>query len=111
MMQTNVFSIRANQLEDFVSVNDTAKLIVFYKQDCPFCKIQINDVRTLALKYRDRVNCAICDIEGETDFCKNNGILSVPAIRIYSKGQLRYHRKAYLAYEELEKILLDPVFD
>lgn len=104
-MKTNIYKIKTNELNDFISYNGTDKLIVFYKQGCPFCKMQIDCIRDIADKYKDRINCAICDVTGKTKFIINNSITGLPTIHIYKNNQLEYNHRSYIESNELEKQL------
>ena len=101
-MSTNIFKIKTNELKDFLDYNSSDKLIVFYKQDCLFCKIQIDDIQNIAPKYQDKMNFAICDVTSKTKFCIENDIIGLPTIHIYSKNKLVYSNRSYIDSNKLE---------
>lgn len=111
-MASNIYAIKTNELNDFIGYNKPIKLIMFYKQDCPFCKIQLEEIRNIAPKYQDKINCAICDVTGKTKFCIDNDIVGLPTIHIYNNNKLVFVNGSYIESNKLidalkENIIID----
>ena len=100
---SNIYKIKDKQLDDFISFNDTNKIILFYKQNCMFCKGEIADLDKLANIYKDNIDYAICDITNARKFCINNNLFSFPTIQIYKNKEVIKQIVARKPIEELEK--------
>lgn len=99
---SNIYKIKVKQLNDFISFNDTNKIVLFYKQNCMFCKGEIADLNKLADIYKDNIDYAICDITNARKFCIDNGLFSLPTIHIYKNKELLKQIVARKPIEELE---------
>ena len=79
----NIYKVKTNKIEDFISYNNTKKLIMYYRQNYLSCQLQIEDIQKLSEIYKENIEYAICDIQGKSKFCINNNIIHVPTIHIY----------------------------
>ncbi|MDO4940119.1 MAG: thioredoxin family protein [Erysipelotrichaceae bacterium] len=102
----NIYKIEDIDIEEFIGYHNTKKVILYYKQDCVFCKMQIDDLDRFASTYKDNIEYAICDIKGKSKFCVSNGIDAYPTIQIYDDGKLIKQFDAYHSYDELVKEIL-----
>lgn len=100
---SNIFNINDNDLNDFINFNNVNKVIVFYKQDCALCKLQIQDLDKLANLYNSNIDFAICDIENKKKFCLNNNIITLPTTQIYKDKVLIKQYNSLQTYDELLK--------
>ena len=100
---SNIYKIKTSEIEDFISYNNTNKLIMFYRQDCLSCKLQIEDINKLSDLYKNNIEYAICDIQGKNKFCINNNIIHVPTIHLYKNNQLVKQIESKQKYDLLEK--------
>ena len=103
---SNIYKINTSDLKDFISYNNTNKLIMFYRQDCIACKIEIEDIKKLSEIYKDNIEYAICDIQGKSKFCISNNIIHVPTIHIYSNNELVKQIESRQTYDSLEKEII-----
>lgn len=102
---TNIYKIKTNEIKDFVSFHNTNKLIVFYRQDCLPCKLQIEDIKKLSELYKDNIEYAICDIQGKSKFCIDNNIINVPTIHIYKNNKLDKQIESRQTYDFLQDLI------
>lgn len=105
MANTNIYSITDKDYDSFIDYQNTNKVIVFYKKDCIFCKLQLDDLRKLAKLYNNNINYAICDVTKLKRFSIDHNILSLPTVHIYKNGELIHNHSGYLSYDELEFII------
>ena len=103
---SNIYKINTNDLKDFISYNNTNKLIMFYRQDCIACKIEIEDIKKISEIYKDNIEYAICDIQGKSKFCINNNIIHVPTIHLYKNSELIKQIESIQTYYLLEKEII-----
>ena len=103
---SNIYKINTNDLKDFISYNNTNKLIMFYRQDCIACKIEIEDIKKISEIYKDNIEYAICDIQGKSKFCINNNIIHVPTIHLYKNSELIKQIESIQTYDFLEKEII-----
>lgn len=105
---SNIYNVKTDDIKDFVSYHNTNKLIMFYKQNCLSCKVELKDIKKLSELYKDNIEYAICDIQGKSKFCIKNKIINVPTIQIYKNRKLYKQiesRQTYdLLKEEIESI-------
>lgn len=99
---SNIYKIKDKQLNDFIIFNDTNKIVLFYKQNCMFCKGGIADLDKLANIYKDNIDYAICDITNARKFCINNKLFKFPTIQIYKNKELLKQIEGRKPIEELE---------
>lgn len=102
---TNIYKINDTDLEEFLAYRSTIKVVLYYKQECEFCKAQIVDLNNLANTYHEGIEYALCDIARKTKFCLKNNITSIPTIQIYENNKLVKQFEAYQPYSELEKAI------
>ena len=103
---SNIYNIKTSEIKDFISYHNTNKLIMFYRQDCLACKLQIEDIKKLSELYKDNIEYAICDIQGKSKFCINNNIIHVPTIHIYKGNKLDKQIESKQTYDLLEKEII-----
>lgn len=99
----NIYNIKTNEIEEFISYHNTDKLIMFFRQDCLACKLQIEDIKKLSEIYKDNVEYAICDIQGKNKFCINNNIIHVPILHLYKDNKLYKQIESKQTYDFLQE--------
>lgn len=100
---SNIYKIKDKELNDFISYNNTNKVILYYKQNCIFCKAEIEDLNKLVKIYNNNIDYAICDVTNCKKFCLNQDIIRVPVIQIYKDLKLVNQIVARQPYDVLEK--------
>lgn len=102
---SNIYSILETDLNDFIKYNNTNKIIVFYKQDCLYCKLLINDLNKLANTYNQNIEYAIIDLTNKKHYCLDHNIITFPTTYVYKDGELLYKLDKYVKHEVLEEII------
>lgn len=103
---SNLYKIREEEIDEFVSDHNTKKVILYYKQDCVFCKKQIIDLNDLAGIYKEGIEYAICDINNKIKYFINKGIVSLPTIQIYENGNMIKQFDSYYPYDSLKEEII-----
>ena len=103
---SNIYKIKTNDINEFVKYNSTNKLILFYKQDCLACKLQLEDIKKLSEIYKENIEYAICDVQGQNKFCIHNKIIHVPVIQLYKDGKLIKQLESRQQYDTLENEII-----
>lgn len=98
---SNIYKINIKDINNFLSHNNTNKVILFYKQDCVYCKSEINDLNIIANTHKE-YEYAIVDITNNIKYCLENNIIKVPTIHIYKDNKLIKQIDERLPIEELE---------
>lgn len=105
-MSTNIYLIKCDEYNTFLSCDNLKKVIVFYRKDCKYCSQQIENLRKLAKEYYENVEYAICDVTGNIKFCINNDIVSLPTTKMYVNNKLVCSYDASFDFESLkEKVM------
>ena len=100
---SNIYKIKTKDIDEFITYNNTSKLILFYKQDCLACKLQLEDIKKISELYKENIEYAICDTQGETKYCIKHKIIHVPTIQIYKDNKLYKQLESRQQYDSLIK--------
>lgn len=102
---SNIYKIKETDIQEFLSYNNTNKVILFYKQNCVFCKIQIDDLNKIANTYKENIDYAIVDVTNKRKYCLENDIVYLPTIHMYRGTNLQTNIHSYQEYDELLKLI------
>jgi thioredoxin 1 len=88
---------------DFASlINDDVVLVDFYAEWCGPCKMLMLPLHELA-EQRSNIKIVEIDIDQNENLTRQYGVLSVPTLILFKKGQLVGMRTGFMPREALEE--------
>ena len=99
-METNILKFTVENTSTILSLADKPVFVVYYTDYCIFCRIFLIYLIKIAPKHPE-VYFGILNVTEEAQFRLDEGLLDVPALRLYKNGECVREEKGITTEEKL----------
>jgi thioredoxin 1 len=104
---SNEIALTSENFDKEVTSSEIPVLVDFWAEWCTPCKMIAPSVEQIAEAYAGKVKVGTINIDAESDLATRFGIVSIPTILVFKKGEIYRQQVGALPKHEIEALLKD----
>ncbi len=100
-------TLTAENFKHEVLESEIPVLVDFWAEWCMPCKMIGPTVAQIAEAYKDRIKVGKLNVDDQSDIASQYGIISIPTLIVFTKGQVFRQKVGAVPRHEIEKLFKD----
>jgi thioredoxin 1 len=100
-------TLTAENFKQEVLESEIPVLVDFWAEWCMPCKMIGPTIAQIAETYRDKIKVGKLNVDDQGDIASQYGIISIPTLIVFTKGQVFRQKVGAMPRQEIEKLFKD----